>query len=103
LSIVHSIVDAQAFRGGRLADWLESLLFKAQGRVTGAIRIGLSSKEPVDGIVRNVIGTKAKHYSDGAMETGRNELDRTIRMAVRHVTGKVRVEVWRENLRRKAA
>lgn len=94
---VRAAAVARPFQGRLLKDWFSSLERVEQERLEQAIRLGLTQGENLDTIVRRVIGTKAKNYSDGILTISRRNAEAVVRTAVNHVSQVAREEVWSAN------
>lgn len=97
VATVRAAAVARPFQGRLLKDWFSSLQRVEQERLEQAIRLGLTQGENLDTIVRRVIGTKAKKYSDGILTISRRNAEAVVRTAINHVSQVAREEVWSAN------
>lgn len=92
----------QPFAGGAnsartLKQWFSSLQQTDQQRIIEAIQLGLSQGESIDDIVKRVVGTKSKKFSDGILAITRRNAEAVVRTATNHVSNAARNEVWKAN------
>lgn len=94
---LRAIVSSRPFQGKLLRDWFRDLERADQARLTQAIQLGMAEGEPVDDIVRRVIGTRANGYTDGVLSITRRDATAITRTAVNHVSNTARGYVWDAN------
>lgn len=94
---IREAVTKQPFQGRTLGQWWDSLSAADQRSLTDAIQIGLSNGEDVDSIVRRVVGTRARNYSDGVLAVTRRNAEAIVRTAVNHVSNASREALWEGN------
>lgn len=94
---LKAIATKQPFHGKFLAEWFQTLERADQARLTQVVQIGLSQGEPVNDIVKRVVGTRANKYTDGVLSTTRRDAQAIVRTAINHVSNKAREEVWKAN------
>ncbi|QYW02108.1 minor capsid protein [Stenotrophomonas phage Sonora] len=94
---LRAISSSRPFQGKLLKDWFGDLERADQQRLTAAIQLGMAQGEPVDDIVRRVVGTKAAGYSDGVLAISRRDASSIVRTAVNHVSNTAREYVWDAN------
>lgn len=94
---LRAIVSSRPFQGKLLRDWFRDLERADQARLTQAIQLGMAEGEPVDDIVRRVIGTRASGYTDGVLSITRRDANSIVRTAVNHVSNAARGYVWDAN------
>jgi hypothetical protein len=94
---LRAITSSRPFQGRLLKDWFGTLEQGDQIRLKSAIQLGMSQGEPVDDIVRRVIGTRKNNYADGIQAITRRDAQSVVRTAVNHVSNTARGYVWEEN------
>jgi len=94
---LRAIVSAQPFQGRLLNDWFKTLEQVDQQRLVQAIQLGMTQGEPIDDIVRRVVGTRKNNYADGILSMTRRDAQAIVRTAVNHVSNTARSYVWDAN------
>lgn len=94
---LRAIVSSRPFHGKLLREWFQGLEQGDQARLTQAIQLGMANGEPIDNIVRRVIGTRAAKYTDGVLAVTRRDAQAIVRTAVNHVSNTARSYVWDAN------
>lgn len=94
---IRDAVTKQPFQGRTLGQWWDSLSAADQRALTDAIQMGLANGEDVDTIVRRVVGTRARSYSDGALAITRRNAEAVVRTAINHVSNAAREALWEGN------
>lgn len=94
---LRAIVSAQPFQGRLLNDWFKTLEQVDQQRLVQAIQLGMTQGEPIDDIVRRVVGTRKNNYTDGILSMTRRDAQAIVRTAVNHVSNTARNYVWDAN------
>lgn len=94
---LRAIVSSRPFQGKLLRDWFGDLERADQARLSQAIQLGMAEGEPIDDIVRRVIGTRANKYADGILAVSRRDATAIVRTAVNHVSNTARNYVWDAN------
>lgn len=69
-------------QGRKVNDWLNDLTETDLARIMAAIRIGLSNEEPVEEVVRRVLGTNRLNGTDGVTAIARHNVDSLVRTFV---------------------
>lgn len=80
-----------------LSNWFSDLARADQRRLASTIRAGLYSGKTNDQIVRDLVGTKAARYTDGALSITRREAETAVRTASNHVANAAQVEWAKAN------
>lgn len=94
---LRAIVSARPFQGRLLNDWFKTLEQVDQQRLVQALQLGMTQGEPIDDIVRRVVGTRKNNYTDGILSTTRRDAQAIVRTAVNHVSNTARSYVWDAN------
>lgn len=94
---VYAAAMARPFQGVLLREVLSKLSDDKARTVRDQIRIGYVEQETIPQIVRRIRGTKAKGYSDGALQGPRRHLEAVVRTAVSHTASTVRDDFYRRN------
>jgi hypothetical protein len=94
---LRAIVSSKPFQGRFLRDWFSTLESADQARLTQALQLGMTNGEPVDDIVRRVVGTRKNNYTDGILSIARRDAQAIVRTAVNHVSNTARGYVWDAN------
>lgn len=94
---LRAIVSAKPFQGKLLKDWFDRLEKTDQHRLVTTIQLGMTEGQPIEDIVRTVVGTRAQAYSDGVLAITRRDATAIVRTAVNHVSNTARNYVWEEN------
>lgn len=83
--------------GELLEPWIKKFTGTEIARVNGAVRAGWSQGRTNQQIVQSVIGTKARNYKDGVLQTTRRNASTVVRTSVQHVASAARQETWEAN------
>lgn len=94
---LRAIATSQPFQGRLLREWFQRLEAKDQAELKRVIQLGVTDGEPIDDIVRRVIGTRKKGYTDGVLSATRRDAQAIVRTAVNHVSNTARNYVWEAN------
>lgn len=94
---VYSATLARPFQGRILKGWASSLEEGKLQHIKDAIAIGYVENEPVDQIVRRVVGTKALNYKDGLLQIDRNHAEAVVRTAISHFSNYARDSFFEAN------
>ena len=92
-----AIAVSKPFEGRLLKDWFTTLEQVDQQRVISALQLGMTQGEPIDDIVRRIIGTRKNNYADGILSMTRRDAQAIVRTAVNHVSNTARNYIWEEN------
>ena len=87
---VYAAAMSRPFQGRLLSEWAQGIGDDRMTRIRDQIRMGYISNETVDQIVRRIRGTRAKGYSDGAIEIDRRNAQTVVRTAVSHTAATAR-------------
>ncbi|VFS60093.1 phage minor head protein [Leminorella grimontii] len=94
---VYAAATAEPFQGRLLKDWADNLEADRITRIANAVRNGFLLGDTNEQIVRNVRGTKARGYKDGALEASRRNASAVVRTAVSHTAAVARDEFAAQN------
>lgn len=94
---IAAIAVKRPFQGKLLKDWLSDVAESDKKRVIQAVQLGMSTGEPVDNIVRRVIGTRKNNYADGIVAMNRRGAQAMVRTAINHVSNAAREQVIESN------
>ena len=83
--------------GDLLKPWLKKFTEKEVSRVSGAIRMGHSQGLTNQEMVQRLVGSKARGFKDGILQTSRRNASTVVRTSVQHVASAARQEVWEAN------
>jgi SPP1 gp7 family putative phage head morphogenesis protein len=97
LDKLKAIATSRPFQGRLLKDWFQGLESLDRARLQQAVQLGMVNGEPIDDIVRRVVGTRANNYADGVLSMTRRDATAVVRTAVNHVSNAARNEVWEAN------
>ena len=96
-AVLTNPLTAKGANGKLLFNYIDDTFGQSIDNVTNAIRAGVYEGLTTPQIIRNVIGTRAKNFSDGSLYN----LNRSTKMAVhtglQHVSVQAREETWRRN------
>lgn len=100
--ILRALVTSQPFGAGtmgarKLSGWFADLAAADLTRLVGAIQLGVTQGEPVDDIVRRIVGTRANRYADGILAITRRAAEGVVRTAINHVSNAAREELYVAN------
>lgn len=83
---------------GQLLDpWIKDFTNKEVTRVNNVIRAGHAQGKTNQDLIRQVIGTKARNYKDGVLQTTRRNASTVVRTSVQHVASAARQDIWEAN------
>lgn len=94
---VAALVKRTSFSGLTIDQWFDSLSRSTQKNVMIAVQRGIVQGETVDQIMRRIRGTRALNYTDGIMQTTRNQASTLARTTINHVSNQSRLEFFKEN------
>lgn len=94
---LRAILTSQPFQGRLLGDWFKKLKVDDGARLVQALQIGMVQGQPIDDLVRTVVGTRANAYADGILAITRRDANTIVRTAVNHVSNAARGYVWDAN------
>lgn len=94
---LRAILSARPFHGKLLNDWFKELEQMDQRRLAAALQLGMVQGEPIDDIVRRIVGTKKAQFADGILAISRRDATAITRTAVNHVSNVARGYVWDAN------
>ena len=83
--------------GDLLQPWVKKFSDREISRVSNQIRLGHSQGLTNQEMIQKLIGTKARNYKDGILETTRRNAETVVRTSVQHVASAARQEVWEAN------
>lgn len=95
--LLTKIATSNPFEGKVLKDWAASLADADSARILNAIRVGMVQGDPIDTIVKRVVGSAGSGGSDGLTELTRKQAAAVIRTAVNFVGNEARAEFIAEN------
>lgn len=96
-TLLRAVVTEEPFQGALLKEWVQGLSDGQYRRTRDAVRIGVTSGETSDAIVKRLTGTRAANYKDGAFEVSRRSAESMVRTAVNHVATASRELLYNEN------
>lgn len=94
---LSKIATTNPFEGRILRAWAEAQAKEDVLRILNAIRVGMVQGEPIDDIVRRVVGSRGAGGADGVTELTRKQAAAIIRTAVNHIGNAAREEFYQEN------
>jgi len=94
---VISATVARPFQGKILSEWMSALEADKAIKIRDAVRMGYVEGEPIDKIVRRIMGTKANRYQDGIMEINRRHAESVVRTAISHTAHHTRQKFGEAN------
>jgi SPP1 gp7 family putative phage head morphogenesis protein len=83
--------------GDLLEPWVKNFTNTEINRVNNTIRAGWAQGKTNQQLVQQIIGTKAKRYKDGVLETTRRNASTVVRTSVQHAASAARQETWEAN------
>lgn len=99
---LYAAVTTMPFSGGpasarTLQQWFDSLRKADQAKLVEALQLGLSEGQTVDDMVRRIVGTRSKKYTDGVLAITRRNAEAVVRTGINHVSNAAREEFWESN------
>ena len=94
---IAAIAMKRPFQGKLLSEWLTDVAAADKKRIAQAVQLGMSTGEPVDEIVRRIIGTRKNKYADGIVAMNRRGAQAMVRTAINHVSNAAREQVMDAN------
>ncbi len=94
---LRAIATSQPFQGRFLREWFNRLERNDQQRIQQALQLGMVEGEPIENIVRRIVGTRAKGFADGILAINRRDAQAVVRTAVNHVSNRARGFVMEAN------
>ncbi|NTX07068.1 minor capsid protein [Myxococcus sp. CA040A] len=95
--VLHAAAFSRPFDGHVLQSWVESMAPADLDRMGGVVRMGVVEGKTTQQMVREVVGSRAKSYTDGVLEISRRSAETLVRTAVNHVSTQAREEVLQAN------
>tara|TARA_R100001530_G_scaffold42175_3_gene32119 strand:- start:635 stop:2413 length:1779 start_codon:yes stop_codon:yes gene_type:complete len=83
--------------GHLLKPWLDDWSTKEVNRVSGIVRTGHAQGKTNKELIRELVGTRANRFKDGALEISRRNAETVVRTSVQHVASSARQETWEAN------
>lgn len=83
--------------GELLEPWIKKFSAKEITRINGVVRNGHALGKTNQEIVRQIVGTKARNFKDGIMQTTRRNASTVVRTSVQHAASAARQETWEAN------
>jgi len=83
--------------GQLLGPWIKNFSNREVARVNNTIRAGWSQGKTNQQLVQEIIGTKARNYKDGVLNTTRRNASTVVRTSVQHTASAARQETWEAN------
>ena len=83
--------------GQLLEPWIKNFSNREIVRVNNVIRAGHAQGKTNQQLVQQIIGTKAKRYKDGLLETTRRNASTMVRTSTQHAASAARQETWEAN------
>lgn len=83
--------------GQLLEPWIKNFSNREVARVNNTIRSGWSQGKTNQELVQQIIGTKARNYKDGILNTTRRNASTVVRTSVQHAASAARQETWEAN------
>jgi len=80
-----------------LEPWIKDFTNKEISRTSKAVRFGRSQGKTNQELVRQIVGTKARNYKDGILNTTRRNASTVVRTSTQHVASAARQETWEAN------
>lgn len=97
VSQVYAAAMSRPFQGVLLREALTGLQESRARAIRDQIRIGYINQETTQQIIKRVIGTEARSYTDGEMDRSRRGLEAIVRTAISHTAGTVRDRFFEDN------
>lgn len=94
---LSKIATSNPFEGRILRDWAKTMADHDVTRMLNAIRVGMVQGDPIDVIVRRVVGSAGAGGADGVTELTRKQIAAIVRTAVNHIGNEARAEFINEN------
>lgn len=96
-SVLTNPLTAKGANGQLLMPFLTDLSSNAVNNVTNAIRAGAYEGLTTQQIIKNIIGTKSKGYTDGDLAKLNQSVEAATRTGLQHVSVQAREETWKRN------
>lgn len=96
VSTISAIVS-QPFEGHDLDTWFSRLAERDSRNIMDAVRVGLTRGQPIDDIVRSVIGSQAADGADGVTQITRSHIASLVRTAVNSFSSDARRQTFDAN------
>lgn len=94
---LEALVTRGSFEGRTIESWFDGVAADDTRKVMNAVRVGLTRGDPVDEIVRAVVGSTSMDGVDGATNLTRNNVATLVRTAVNSYSNQARDLTFREN------
>ncbi|MES2262112.1 MAG: hypothetical protein V4724_26625 [Pseudomonadota bacterium] len=94
---VYAAAVAQPMQGRLLKDWAAGMSDSRLRRIKDTIAVGYTQGKTTADIVREIRGTKAAQYTDGLLNTSRNEIDAVVRTTLSHTAQVTRTRFYEAN------
>lgn len=94
---VYAAATARPMRGRLMSEWWERMPATRRDRIETSLRIGFVSGRTVDEMVRDLRGTRAENYEDGALNEDRRSVEAVVRTAVSHYASEARAAFYERN------
>jgi SPP1 gp7 family putative phage head morphogenesis protein len=94
---LREMVRNRPIDGKFVKDMFDQMSAATANRVNQQIMIGVTGGETLDQVITRIRGTRAKHFSDGVLNTGRREIETIVRTAIAGVSDNVRQATFEAN------
>ena len=95
--LLNSVVTARPFDGKILTEHFSKLDIDTRKLLRQQVKLGISTGETTEQIVRRFRGTQANLFKDGAFQTTRRNATTLVRTAVNHVSAHAREATYAAN------
>lgn len=96
---LEAVVNSRPFQGRLLKEWGADLGADTFKKVRDAVRMGIVEGRTTPEIVREIRGTRAQGYKDGAMAISRRHAEAVVRTAINHTATSSREILFARNKR----
>ncbi len=90
-------VQAMSHSGETLEQFVETLAAGETKRVVSVVRRGFYQGRTNQELVREIVGTQARRFQDGILQTSRRNAQAVVHTSVQHVASVGRMRTWQDN------
>jgi len=90
-------VQAMSHSGETLEQFVETLAAGETKRVVSVVRRGYYQGKTNQELVREIVGTRARRFQDGILQTSRRNAQAVVATSVQHVASVGRMRTWQDN------
>lgn len=97
LGVLQTAAVSAPFNGATMDDWAKAYFRSLEETTWRTILDGVTGGRTNEEIVKDLFGSRAAKFEDGALQPRRRGLEALVRTSINHATNQGRNEVWKAN------